>query len=210
MAAIAGALHHGADRAQIDHAVAHHATIEQQIGGWQEPIIDVVGEDVLARARDLLLEVRIPPHVIGVDHDAGALAQFLAEVVRLRERIHAGAVRRVHRVERLDRERHARFSRVRQKRMQRVAHLHARADDVARAFRQAADHEHEALRADGGRLVDGAAVVVDRGAAGGFIGGRKHAAAAEPGDGHVMRADELSRPLGPARLHDVAPGRDRG
>jgi len=53
--------------------------------------------------------------------------------------------------------------------MQRVAHLHARAGDVARAFRQSADHEDEALRADRGGFVDGAAVVVDRGAAGGFM-----------------------------------------
>ncbi len=112
-------------------------------------------------------------------------------------------------MQRLDRERHARLPRVRQKRVQRLAHLHARAGDVARAFRQAADHEHEALRADRGRLVDGAAVVVERGAAGGFVGGREHAAAAEPGDGHAVGADELARALGAARLHDVAPGRDR-
>jgi hypothetical protein len=55
--------------------------------------------------------------------------------------------------------------------MQRVAHLATRAGDVARVFRQAADHEHEALRADRGGLVDGAAVVVERGAAARFVGG---------------------------------------
>ena len=170
----------------------------------------MVGEDLFSGARDLALKIGVPPDVIGVDRDADAVAQFVAEVVRLRERVHAGAVGGVHGMQRLDRERHARLPRVRQKRVQCLAHLAARAVKIARAFRQAADHEHEALRADRGGFVDGAAVVVDRGAAGGFIGGRKHAAAAEPGDGHVMRADELSRPLGPARLHDVAPGRDRG
>src|SRR5215831_19796372 len=71
VAAVAGALHHGADRAQIDHAVAHHAAVEQQIGGGHEPIVDVVGEDVFAGARDLPFEVRIPPDVIGVDGNAG-------------------------------------------------------------------------------------------------------------------------------------------
>ncbi len=113
-------------------------------------------------------------------------------------------------MQRLDRERHARLPRVRQKRMQRLAHLHARAVKVARAFRQGANHEHEALRADRGRFVDGAAVVVERGAASRFVGGGEHAAAAEPGDGHAVGADELARALGAARLHDVAPRRDRG
>src|SRR5262249_6179396 len=74
---VAGALHHGADRAQIDHAVAHHAAVEQQIGGGHQPIVDVVGEDVFPGARDLLREVRIPPDVIGVDDDTGAVAQFV-------------------------------------------------------------------------------------------------------------------------------------
>lgn len=113
-------------------------------------------------------------------------------------------------MQRLDRERHARGSRVGEECMQRLVHLPAGAGDVARALRQAADHQHETLRADGGRFLDGTAVVVKRGAAPRRVGGGKHAAAAQPGDGHAVRAHELSRALGPARLHDVAPGRDRG
>ena len=60
-----------------------------------------------------------------------------------------------------------------------------------------------------GRLVDGAAVVVERRLPTGLVGGRKHAAAAEPGDGEAVIADELAGALGAAGLHDVAPRRDR-
>ena len=35
--------------AQVDHAIAHHAAVEQQIRGRHQPVADVVGEDVRAR-----------------------------------------------------------------------------------------------------------------------------------------------------------------
>ena len=60
MAAIAGRLHHRADGAQIDHAVAHHAAVEQEIGGRNQPVVDVVGEDAAAGARDLVARGRGP------------------------------------------------------------------------------------------------------------------------------------------------------
>ena len=41
-------------------------------------------------------------------------------------------------------------------------------------------------------------------------GGMFPAAEAEPGDGHAVGADELRGTFKAARLHDVAPGRDRG
>src|SRR5262249_50294566 len=91
VAAIAGRLHHGGDGAQVDHAAAHHAAVEQEVGGGHQPVVDVVGENFFSGARDLALEIGVPPDVIGVDRDAGAVAQFVAEVVRLRERVHAGA-----------------------------------------------------------------------------------------------------------------------
>ena len=70
----------------------------------------------------------------------------------------------------------------------------ARAGDVLRAFRQAADDQHQAVRADRGGLVDGAAVVVERGAASGFVGRRKHAAAAEAGDGQAAARGSAAPP----------------
>src|SRR5262249_18608332 len=45
VAAIARRLHQRADRAQVDHAVAHHAAVEQEVGGREEPVVDVVGEN---------------------------------------------------------------------------------------------------------------------------------------------------------------------
>ena len=128
----------------------------------------------------------------------------------MREGVHAGAVGGEHRMQRLDRERHVCLPRMGQERGERVAHLPSRVADVARALRQPADHEDEALRADGGGFVDRAAVVVERRAPPGVIGGGKHAAAAKAGDGHPVRADEFCRALEAAGLHDVAPGRDRG
>ncbi len=84
-----------------------------------------------AGARDLPLQVGIPPDVIGVDGDAGALAQLVAEVVGVRERVHAGAVGGEHRMQWLDRERHARLPRVGQECGERIAHLPAGARDIA-------------------------------------------------------------------------------
>ena len=163
-----------------------------------------------AGARDLAREVGIPPDVIDVDRDADAFAQLVAEVVGLRERVHAGAVGGEHRMQRLDRERHACLPRIGQQRGEPSRTCRARVGDVARALRQPADHEDEALRADGGGFVDGAAVVVERRAAPGVVGGGKHAAAAKAGDGHPVRADELAPRARAAGLHDVAPRRDRG
>src|SRR5262249_43699239 len=60
MAAVAGRLPRGADCAQIDDAVAHHAAVEQEIGGWHEPVVDVVRENFSGGACDLLME--LGPH----------------------------------------------------------------------------------------------------------------------------------------------------
>src|SRR5260370_8818840 len=87
VAAVAGALDHGADRTQIDHAVAHHAPVEQKIGGRKEPVVDVIGENFFSCPRDLSREVGIPPDLIIIDHDADALPKLLAEAIRLRERV---------------------------------------------------------------------------------------------------------------------------
>ena len=45
----------------------------------------MVGQNLRARARDLAREVGVPPDVVGVDRDADAFAQLVAEVVGLRD-----------------------------------------------------------------------------------------------------------------------------
>ena len=81
----------------------------------------------------------------------------------------------------------------------------------ARSFdarHDAADHQHQALRAEGGRIVDRAPVVVERRAAAGRIGRREHAAPAQAGDRQPMLADE-ARGLVHAEFGElVAPRRD--
>ena len=163
-----------------------------------------------AGARDLREQVGVPPDVIGVDGDAGAVAQLVAEVERLRKRVHAGAVGGIHRMQRLDRERHAGGARARQKRAKSVAHHGARAADVARAVRQSAADEHETFGAQGRGLVDGALVVVDGALAPRRIGRREHAAAAEVGDAEAVVAHDAGSFREPDLCHLVAPGRNRG
>ena len=85
-----------------------------------------------------------------------------------------------------------------------------RADEVLRPRRKPADHQDERAGADRGCLVDGAAVVVDCGAASCLVRGREHPAAAKAGHREAARADELGRALDAAALHDVAPRRDGG
>ena len=99
--------------------------------------------------------------MIGVDGNAGALAEQIAKIQRLRERVHAGAVRGIHRVQRLDRERHPAGAGVRQDRGNALRHHLSRGNDIARAFRQAADHHDQAFGAKRRSLVDGALVVID-------------------------------------------------
>ena len=61
---------------------------------------------------------------------------------------------------------------MRQERGDAVGHHLARGGNVARALRQAADHQHQAFGADRGGLIDRALVVVDRGLTAGGIGAR--------------------------------------
>src|SRR5262245_20352860 len=94
--AVAGRLDPAADPREIDDAVTHHAAIEQEVARRHQPVADMMGQDSIAGARDLALEVGIPPYVIGVDGDADAVTDLVADVEGLRERVHARAVRGVH------------------------------------------------------------------------------------------------------------------
>jgi hypothetical protein len=93
---------------QIDDPITHHAAVKQQIARWYQPIADVIRKNAIAQpgSRDLPCEVGIPPDVVGVDCDADSVAQGVAQVQRLRERIYTSAVGRIHRVQRLDGQRH--------------------------------------------------------------------------------------------------------
>src|ERR687896_474596 len=70
-AVVAGRLDLAADAPDVDHAIAHHAAIEQQVPGRHQPVADVEGEDATggAGAADLRFEARVPPQVIDVDGD---------------------------------------------------------------------------------------------------------------------------------------------
>ncbi len=148
--------------------------------------------------------------MVGIHHHtegpACAAVQLIAQIERLRERVHAGAVGAVHRVQRLDRERHARRARVIEHLADAVPHHRARPGKVFRAGRQAPGDEHQApcLECCGG--VDRAQVVVDRSPARLAVRGRKHASTAKPRDREAVVADCLRGFLHAHLGELVAPG----
>src|SRR6059058_1990140 len=48
-ASVAGLLHRRTDRADVDHAIAHHPAPQQHTWRWHQPIADVEGEYVPTR-----------------------------------------------------------------------------------------------------------------------------------------------------------------
>ena len=162
-AAIARGLHPAANAPDVDHAVAHHAAIVEEIGGRREPVADVEAEQPARRnPGKRALELGVPPDVIDVDRDAQPRAEFFAQRVGLRHGVDAGAVRRVHRMQRLDCESHPARPRVIEDACDPFLDQAARRGDVLAAFRQPAHDQHQALRRKRRRLVDGAPVLVDR------------------------------------------------
>ena len=208
MTAVTGVLDHGAQPAQVDDAVARHAAIEDEVAGGHEPVADVVSQDAPAATHDLPRQIGVPPQMIDVNCDADAVAQLVAEVVGVGQRIHAGAIGRGHGVKRLDRKRHAGGTRIRQHRCDPVPHLRMCAGEILRARRQTAGHQHQAFRSDRRGFIDGAAVIVERGPAPRFVGGGKHSAAAQASHAQTAGADEACRARKPALLDDVSPRRD--
>src|SRR5215510_6109088 len=211
--AVAGRLHPRADERDVDHAIPHHAAVEQEIGRRNEPIGDVEREQPLvARALDLELQLRVPPHVVHVDRyaDPGPVVagKLVAQVERLFHRVHARAIGAVHRVQRLDRERHARRARVVEDLADPVAHHLARAGEVLRFLRQPAGYDDEAVRSERRCVIDRAQVVVDRRLTTLAVRGGKEACADEAGDGEAVVADHPRRLLRAGFRHLVPPGRD--
>src|SRR5665648_871609 len=100
-----------ADRGEVHVAVTHVPAGEQRIGGQREvPVAHLVrGDPVFGpRPGDLVLQVGVPPHVVGVDHDADRLGrERRSEIERLAQRRDDRAVRGEHRVQRFERDAHA-------------------------------------------------------------------------------------------------------
>src|SRR5437588_12109774 len=61
-------LNRRANRTDVDHAIAHHAAVVEDVFGRHQPVADVEGEQaLLAGAGDLRHQLRIPPDMIDVE-----------------------------------------------------------------------------------------------------------------------------------------------
>src|SRR5690242_6893303 len=109
-------------------------------------------------------------------------------------------------MQRLDRKRHTGLSRKGQQLCDAVAHLSARTGELARARRQAAGDENQALRAEHVRFGERAAIVVQRRAPSRLVGCGEHAAATQPRDRHAVSANRARRSFQSHLLQLVAPG----
>jgi hypothetical protein len=80
------------------------AAAEQRAGRQrQHPVTDLVADDPVGRAADLLCQPRVPPDVVGVHHHAdGVRREAQGQVHRLTQRGDHRPVGAEHRVQRLD------------------------------------------------------------------------------------------------------------
>src|ERR1700744_5316271 len=136
--------HRSTDRREVDNAVTHHAAVEQKIACGDEPIADVVSKNAAAGsgARDLRVKLWIPPDVVHVDGNTDSVAQQVANIKRLFERVDAGAIGRVHGMQGLDSERHTAFPRMRKNRGKTIGHHLSRGRKISRSLGQSAYHQN--------------------------------------------------------------------
>ena len=165
-------LDRAAHRSDIDHAVAHHAAVVENVSGRHQPVADVKRQQaIFSSADNLRQQLGIPPDVIDVERDAQRAGapriQPVANIQRLFCGVDASAVGGIGRMQRLDRQRHLRSARVVHQLGEDIFHLRPCCRDIPgrrtarpRILRQSAGHQHDAGRAERLCLIDGAAVVV--------------------------------------------------
>ncbi len=177
----AGGFDELADASVVDAALAHEAAVFEQVGGGGHPVADVESADAFARARDFRLQLRVPPDMVDIGGDADPfLAQLVDHVVALADGVDRAAAVGVHGVERLNGELDAGGAGV----------VDAGGDARGDLFpvlgqgqlREGATDEYDLGCADRCGLVEGLAVVVERGLPAGVVGAGKEASAHE-GDG---------------------------
>ena len=177
------------DRGEVDVPVAHHPPREQGVGRERgDPVADLVARDPTAPAcpADLVVELRVPPDVEGVDDDAdGRGGELLGDVERLPQRRDHAPVGGVDRVHRLDRQHDPGGGGVVDERADGVAGAGPGTGEVPVARQPARDeHQHgrrpgSARRAERRGLLDGPAVLGERGPAARVVGRGEEPAAAQ-------------------------------
>ena len=111
-ASITGGLDPGANQRNIDHPVAHHAPVIQQISGRHQPVANVERQDAIfsppaPRARSALSVSGPTTHGRHRRRYRSPLPNSSQRSLACSMRIHAGPVAGVHRVQRLNGQRHA-------------------------------------------------------------------------------------------------------
>ena len=200
-----------ADVFEGDAAFAHEATVVEEVAGVGAPVGDVEGEEgfLLGGELDFFFEVGVPPGVVDVEGDAEPRgAVVFADVAGLGEGVDGGAVGGVHGVEGFDGEFDVVGLGVGEERADGVADLGAGGGE-REAADGAADEDEEGC-ADGGGLVDGAAVVVEGGLALGGLEGGEESAASEGDDGEAGVGEHFGGSGGADGIEDVSPDGDGG
>ena len=161
---------------QVDDAVAHHAAVVQQVGRRHEPVADVIREEARRRrfagARDLALRAAGPTRRdrrrrrCRAPRPSSSHRSFACAIVFTHARSAAyigcsGSIASGMPAGRA----YSSSSPMPSRTISRAPGRSFDADAAVAILRQAADDEHEAARAERQRLVDGAPVVVERGAA---------------------------------------------
>ena len=140
------------------------ARLNSRSGLGGEPVVRVKPEDTSRGARDLPVEVRVPPDVVGIDDDPNPVGfETLGDVQRLREGNDHGALLHEHRVKRFDSELYAYLAGVR--RELRDAFLHHDPGGFEVPLRRGPADEDEHVGPQGSSLIYGATVVFETGTA---------------------------------------------
>src|SRR6266851_1646808 len=117
-------------------------------------------EDPLTRPRDLRVNLRVPPHVIHIHHNANPpRIELASNPIHLPQRHHHRPVRSEHRMQRLDTKPHSTLSSMRSNLPNSIHHHPPSPIDIA--IRSRPIHQHQQIGAHRRRLIDGPQIILN-------------------------------------------------
>src|SRR5579883_1045328 len=179
---IACAVNSLAKTAKLYDAIAHHAAPIEHMGRGNQPVVDVETKDRAARRLDVLINRRVPPDMIDIDHHAQiGRCTSPEQVQRLAKCDDNRAISSEHGVEWLYPKLDPMLLGKRKQALQGLTDHGARSSDIPVRGRTA--HQHQHVSTQFCRLLDRTKVLFQAGAAFDCAGCWKPTAATETGDG---------------------------